>query len=91
MRTVINIKTEKEVKTRAQKLANEMGFSLSAVINAYLKQFVRNKEVHFSIAPKMSPELEALLGKMEFDIQRGRNMSGSFSTKKEINKYLASL
>ena len=68
MRTVINIKTEKSVKVRAQKIAKEMGLSLSAVINAYLKQFVRNKEVHFSIAPKMSTELENMLGKIEFDI-----------------------
>ncbi|MBL7141873.1 type II toxin-antitoxin system RelB/DinJ family antitoxin [Patescibacteria group bacterium] len=90
MRVVINIKTEKEVKARAQKLAKEIGLSLSAVINAYLKQFVRNKEVHFSITPKMSPELEKLLGKIEFDIQRNRNISGDFSSKKEFKKHLTS-
>ncbi len=39
IKTVINIKTEKNVKTHAQKLAKEMGFSLSAIINAYLKHF----------------------------------------------------
>ncbi|MCK5044462.1 type II toxin-antitoxin system RelB/DinJ family antitoxin [Candidatus Parcubacteria bacterium] len=81
MRTVINVKTEKEVKTRAQKLAKEMGLSLSAVINAYLKQFIRDREVHFSITPQMFPELENLLGKIEFDIQSGRN----------IKKHLTSL
>jgi len=91
MRTVINVKTEKEVKAHAQKLANEMGFSLSAVINAYLKQFVRNKEVHFSIIPKMSPELEGLLGKVEFDIQRDRNISRPLSSKKELRKHITSL
>ncbi len=91
MRTVINIKTEKEVKTSAQKLANEMGFSLSAVINAYLKQFVRNKEVYFSITPKMSPELEGLLSKIEFDIQRDRNISRPLSSKQELRKHLSSL
>ncbi len=91
MKTVINIKTEKEVKFSAQKLAKEMGLSLSAVINAYLKQFLRNKEVHFSTAPKMSPELEDLLGKMEFDIQRNRNISRGFSLEKDIKKHLNSL
>ena len=91
MRTVINIKTEKSVKVRAQKIAKEMGLSLSAVINAYLKQFVRNKEVHFSIAPKMSTELENMLGKIEFDIVRGRNISRAFSSKKELKKHISSL
>ena len=91
MRTVINIKTEKEVKTHAQKLAKEMGLSLSALINVYLRQFIRNKEVYFSIAPKMLPGLENLLGKIEFDIQRNKNISHSFSSKKEIKKYFSFL
>ena len=91
MRTVINIKTDSEVKENAQKTAKGLGLSLSAVINAYLRQFVRNKEVHFSAAPKMSPELEKLLGGIEFDIQRNRNISHSFSSKQELKKQLSSL
>lgn len=91
MRTVINIKTEKEVKLHAQKLAKEMGFSLSAVINAYLRQFVRNKEVYFSVVPKMSSEIEGLLSNIEFDIQRNKNISRVFFSKKELKKYFTSL
>ena len=90
MKTVINIKTEKEVKIDAQKLAKEMGFSLSALINAYLKQFLRNKEVYFSSASKMSPKLENFLSKIEFDIQRNKNISRIFSSNKEIKKHFAS-
>ncbi|MBI4118716.1 MAG: type II toxin-antitoxin system RelB/DinJ family antitoxin, partial [Parcubacteria group bacterium] len=51
MKTVINIKTDKDVKKNAQGVAEELGLSLSAVINAYLRQFVRNKEIHFTAAP----------------------------------------
>lgn len=91
MKTVINIKTDKEIKQSAQKIAGKLGLSLSAVINAYLRQFVRNKEVHFSIAPKISPELKNLLGKIEFDIQRGKNISNTFCSKKELKKHLTSL
>ena len=91
MRTLINIKTEKEVKSHAQKLAKEMGLSLSAVINAFLRQFVRNREIYFSTAPKMTPELENLLGKIEFDVQRNRNISRGFSSGKDIKKHLDSL
>ncbi len=91
MKTLINIKTDKNVKIYAQKLAKEMGFSLSAIINAYLKQFVRNKEVYFTTASKMSSELEGLLGNVEFDIQRNRNISPTFSSAKEIKKHLDSL
>tara|TARA_Y100000310_G_C20582472_1_gene763704 strand:- start:165 stop:440 length:276 start_codon:yes stop_codon:yes gene_type:complete len=91
MKTIINIKTDKEVKKDAQKVASDLGFSLSAVINAYLKQFVRNKEVYFGITPNMSPELENLLGKVEKDIKEGKNISPGFSSPKEIKKHLSSL
>ena len=89
--TVINIKTDKEVKRGAQKVAEELGLSLSTVINAYLRQFVRNKEITLSVAPRMSSELEKFLGKVEKDIERGRNFSGPFSSKKELDEYFASL
>jgi addiction module RelB/DinJ family antitoxin len=91
MKTVINIKADKEIKESAQKVAQELGLSLSTVINAYLRQFVRNKEVHLSVAPRMSSELETFLGKVEKDITEGKNFSGPFSSKKEVDGYFDSL
>jgi len=91
MKTVINIKTDKEVKKDAKKVAEDLGFSLSAVINAYLKQFVRNKEVYFSTLPHMSSSLENLLGKVEVDIEKKRNISQAFSSEKELKKHFSSL
>ena len=38
--TMINIKTDKKVKEDAQKLAEELGFTLSGLITASLKQFI---------------------------------------------------
>ena len=45
---VINIKTDVRVKTQAKKIASELGFSLSALINGYLNQLIKTKVVHFS-------------------------------------------
>lgn len=89
--TVINIKTKKELKENAQKTARELGLSLSAVLNAYLKQFVRSKAVYFTTEPTMLPELENLLGRIEYDIQRKRNLSKPVSSASELKKHLASL
>ena len=91
MKTVINIKADKEVKRRAQRVASELGLSLSTVINAYLKHFVREKEVQFSVAPRMTSELEDILRGVEADIKKGRNLSPAFSSAKEMDKYLDSL
>lgn len=45
MSVVINLKTDSETKIQAQKLAAKMGLSLSAVLNVYLKTFVRTKTI----------------------------------------------
>ncbi|MCL5004532.1 MAG: type II toxin-antitoxin system RelB/DinJ family antitoxin [Patescibacteria group bacterium] len=89
--TIINIKTDADVKKNAQKLVGDLGLSLSAIINAYLRSIIRNKEVYFSVVPKMSLELENLLGKVEFDIRKNRNLSKAVSDKKELKSYLSSL
>jgi addiction module RelB/DinJ family antitoxin len=91
MKTVINIKTDKEVKKNAKKIAEDLGFSLSAVINAYLKQFVRNKEIYFSVIPQMSSGLEKIIGEIETDIRKKRNISQVFSSGNELKKHLSSL
>ncbi len=91
MKTLISIKADRDVKISAQKLAKELGLSLSAVVNAYLKQFVRSRAVSFSTAPQMTPELENLLGPVEFDIKHGRNLSRPLASEKEIDDYFEKL
>lgn len=44
----IFIKTEPKVKKEAQKTAQELGFSLSSILNAFLRQFVKTKTITFS-------------------------------------------
>ncbi len=91
MKTMINIKADKDVKESAQKIAEELGLSLSAIINASLKQFIRSKKITFSIMPQMTPALENLIEKVEKDIRKGKNMSPVFSSAKEMDDYLDSL
>lgn len=90
MKTLINIKADQEVKIKAKKIAQELGLSLSAVINAYLKQFIRNKSVYFSAAPSMSKELEDALNGIEKDIRQNKNLSRPVSDKKDLIRYLSS-
>ncbi len=91
MKTVINIKTDPEVKINAQKIAKELGIALSDVINASLRNFIRTREVYLSAIPRMTPEFEILLGRVEDDIKRGKNLSPAFSSMDEINNYLDNL
>ncbi len=91
MTTVIHIKADKEVKENAQNAAKDLGLTLTDVINAALRNFIRTREVIFSDIPQMTPELEKRLEKVEEDIKYGRNLSPKFKTAKEFIKYLDSL
>ena len=90
MQTVIHIRVDKEVKKNAAEAARELGLSLSDVINAALRNFIRTREVIFSNTPQMTPELEKYLGKVEEDIKHNRNIDGPFYNAEEWNKYLDS-
>lgn len=46
---VINIKTDIKIKKEAQKIASDLGFSLSATINGFLKQLIRDKTLVFTL------------------------------------------
>ncbi len=57
MRTeIINIKTDPVTKKQAQKTARDLGLSLSTLLNAYLKQFVKNKTVTFGASQEEPSE-----------------------------------
>ena len=89
-KTLINVKTDKALKEQAKKVARELGLSLSDVVNESLRQMVKNREVNFSAVPRMTPELEVLLGRVEEDIKKGRNLSPVFTSAEEAILYLHS-
>ena len=88
MKTVINIKTDKETKKKAQELAEELGVPLSTVINVYLRQFIRTREFSFSLAYSMSPELEKIIAEAEKDIAEEKNLSPTFKNANEAISWL---
>jgi addiction module RelB/DinJ family antitoxin len=90
MKTLLSVKTDKDTKEEAQELAEELGFSLSAVVNASLKQFVRDREIVVSAIPRMTPYLESLLGAVERDRKERKNIAGPFRTHREMVRYLDS-
>ncbi len=63
MNTTILIKTKKEVKLKAQKLAKELNLSLADVVNASLRQFIMNQGITISKMPTES--LDAYINKEE--------------------------
>lgn len=90
MKTLINIKADKEVKEQAQKVAAELGMPLSTIINAYLKQFIQTKEVHFAVEGKLKPAVKKRLDRLQKDVEEGKSLSPAFDSAEEALRYLHS-
>ena len=87
MKTILNIKTDKALKDSAKELAAELGVPLSTAINAFLKQFVRDRELSVTASYKPSVYLRGVLAESEREIQHGK-VNGPFAG---VNKLMKSL
>jgi addiction module RelB/DinJ family antitoxin len=89
--TILNIKTDKKLKADAQRVAGELGVPLSTVMNAFLKQFVRDKEITLSANQyRPTPYLESILEQAKKEYEAG-DFVGPFKTGDEFLAHLKSL
>ena len=72
---VINLRTDRNVKQAAQKTARDLGFNLSSILNAFLRDFVRAKSVNFSVAEEPSEYLVKAIAEAEEDLRMGKTYS----------------
>jgi addiction module RelB/DinJ family antitoxin len=91
--TSLHIKIEANIKREAQKTAEELGLSLSAVTKALLKQFVRTKRL--SVGTADLPEIpnaylrKILDAELEAEEEESKTGAGiSFASAKEALAYL---
>jgi addiction module RelB/DinJ family antitoxin len=57
MNTTILVKTNKELKNKAQDLAADLGLSITDVVNASLRQFIVNQGITISRIPTESLDM----------------------------------
>ena len=86
----IFVKIEPGIKKEAQRTAEQLGFSLSSLINAFLRQLIKTKTVNFSAQdldeiPNM--RTRAILKRAEKDLKTG-NTSPMFDNAKDAIDWL---
>lgn len=89
-KTLLNVRTDPEVKKEAKQIAKELGVPLSTVVNSYLKEFIRNKELHLTFTPQVRPEIAKMLKQASRDYKKRKGVDGPFKTAKEVTDYLHS-
>lgn len=88
MKTVLNVKTDKDVKERAQALAKHLGIPLSTVVNIQLKSFIETGELHISREPELRPEVKAELKAAIAEVKAGIGLSPVFANVPDMVKWL---
>ncbi len=84
MKTILNIKTDKHLKEAAQETARELGVPLGTAINAFLKQFVRDREITLSASYKPSAYLREIIASVE----KEKGSTGPFHSVDELMRDL---
>ncbi|MFM2340171.1 MAG: hypothetical protein RLZZ360_807 [Candidatus Parcubacteria bacterium] len=90
MKTVLSIKTDKDIKDRAQALAKHLRIPLSLVVNAQLKAFVESGEFTISREPELKPAVIKALNKAAQEVQTKKKLSPRFNTASEAIDWLNS-
>ena len=88
-KTILNIKTDKNLKSAAQETAKELGIPLTTAVNAFLRQFVRDRELIISASFKPSPYLEQIIREAERERTTGKT-KGPFPSVATLIKGLES-
>ncbi len=85
--TSIHVKVEPDMKVQAQKTAEELGLSLSAVMKALLKQFIRTQRLSVSLGEEPSTYMIEALKKSDKEY-KDDNTSPRFTSTKDSFKWL---
>jgi addiction module RelB/DinJ family antitoxin len=83
----IYIKTQPEVKAKAEKIAKNLGLSLNSLMDAWLRQFVKTKRAPLNVEEKPSKYLIESIRKSEEQLRKGET-SPAFDNAKDAIAWL---
>ncbi len=86
MHTTITIKTEKRLHKEAKKTAQKLGIPLTTVVNALLKNFVREQAITVSAHPTPRPEKVAEWERISDEMRKGHFKA--FSNAEDLIEHL---
>jgi len=87
-KTILNIKTDPDTKQQLKEFAAELGVPVSAIMNAQIKQMLRDRKIVLSTELEPTPYLEKIMRQVEADLKTGRNISPTFSSAEEMFEHL---
>jgi antitoxin component of RelBE/YafQ-DinJ toxin-antitoxin module len=89
-KTILNIKTDPQTKQQIQEFAAELGVPVSVIMNAQIKQMLRDRKIILSTELEPTPYLVKIMKQVETDLAANKNMTKAMNAKEAI-AYLDSL
>jgi antitoxin component of RelBE/YafQ-DinJ toxin-antitoxin module len=89
-KTILNIKIDPSTKQQIQEFAAELGVPVSVIMNAQIKQMLRDRKIVLTTELEPTPYLEKIMEQVEEDLKTGRNITRTLS-KNEALDHLRSL
>lgn len=90
MKTTLHTKIDKDIKERAQNLANELGIPISTIINSQLREFVRSGTFQVTREPQLKESVWKEIIKASKDAKQGKNLSPEFTNVEDAKRWLNS-
>lgn len=91
--STIQIRIDEKTKKSAKKVFDKIGIDMSSAVKVYLKQVVITQAIPFPLLTEngLTVEREREIMQASKEAEQGINVSGPFTTAKEIKNYLNSL
>jgi antitoxin component of RelBE/YafQ-DinJ toxin-antitoxin module len=83
-KVILNIKTDPATRRQLQDFAAEVGIPVSVIMNAQIKQMLRDRRIVLSAELEPTPYLEQVMDQVEADLAAGKNMTPAMDTKEAI-------
>jgi len=85
----MHIKIDQDIKNKSAKLASRLGLSLSTIVNASLRNFIKIETFSVSLGEEMTPYMESWLAEIEHDKKAGKNVNGPFDSIMALKAHLS--
>jgi len=86
----MNIRMDEDTRKNLKEFAGQVGIPATTLVNAGIKQMLRNRGVTFTTGLEPTPYLEKLIKEAEADYNAGRNITTT-NTDEETLSFLRSL
>ena len=88
MKAILNIKTDIDVKKKAQKIAKEMGVPLSTIVNVQLKQLISERRVMLRAPLIPNARTRKAIDDARKELKKHKGISPTFNTTEDAVRWL---